>query len=90
MSSDNKYQRPIPLWDGWSFDGDLIYDPAGNKWGKNDLNSALMGKQLYNEISGTSIRIRSLKLELEKRIQAMAPPEITMHWAGQEMKVKFK
>lgn len=88
--SRKKKFQPVELWEGWYFDGIHLCDQAGNKWNREGLYAALMGEQLHREITGSIVKVHSMKQELQKRIDAMAPPEILLHWNDQEIKVNFR
>lgn len=80
----DKFKRYETPWDGWSWIyGMYLVDPDGNRYSPEMIQSSIFTQQLKQELTGTELKIYSLKLELEKRL-AMPSPEIVIRWNGEE------
>ncbi len=88
-----RYETP---WDGWGWIyGLYLVDPEGNRYSQEMVRSSFFTSQLKRDLTGSELTIRSLKLELEKRINATPLPEILIRWNGEEIAIpldhrKFK
>ena len=58
-------------WYGWYFDRHFIVDPAGNSFHINEVSTIFWTRQLTESLTGSTSNIRSLKTELEKKINAL-------------------
>lgn len=76
-------QKSETPWDNWYFWNGYLVDPDGNRYSADMVRSSVWTQQLKRELTGTELKIYSLKLELEKRL-AMPLPEIVIRWNGEE------
>ena len=58
-------------WEDWHFDRHWLVDPAGNAFHINDVKNLWIERQLSKSLRGDSLIIHSMKLELEKRLNAL-------------------
>jgi hypothetical protein len=79
-----QYKTP---WQGWNFADGYLVDPDGNKYSPDMIRSSIWTIQLKHELTGSELKIKSLKQELEKRL-ALPAPEIVIRWNGQETVIK--
>lgn len=76
------YETP---WDGWHWIyGMYLVDPEGNRYSQEMVRSSFFTSQLKRDLTGSDWKIRSLKLELEKKLNAIPIPEILIRWNGEE------
>lgn len=76
-------QRTETPWHGWYFWNGYLVDPDGNRYSQDTVKSSVWTQQLRHELTGTELKIYSLKQELEKRL-AVPLPEIVIRWNGEE------
>jgi hypothetical protein len=76
-------------WDGWQWlYGMYLVDPDGNRYSQEMIKSSIVAMQLQNELLGSSLKIYSLKQELERRL-SLVEPEVILRWNGQETVLKL-
>lgn len=80
----NRCETP---WENWYFWNGYLVDSDGNKYSQEMIRSSVWTQQLKRELTGTELKIFSLKQELERRL-AIQEPEIVIRWNGQETVVK--
>lgn len=76
-------QRTETPWAGWYFWNGYLVDPDGNKYSQDMIRSSIFTQQLKYAMTGSELKIYSLKQELEKRL-AVPLPEIVIRWNGEE------
>ncbi len=80
-------QRVETPWDNWYFWNGYLVDPDGNRYSADMVRSSIWTQQLKRELTGTELKIYSLKQELERRLAA-TEAEIIIRWNGQETSIK--
>lgn len=75
-------ERTETPWDGWYFVDGYLVDPDGNKYSSDMIRSSIWTQQLKRELTGTELKIFSLKQELGRL--AVPAPEIVIRWNGEE------
>ncbi len=77
-------------WEGWYFDRHWLVDPAGNSFKQNEMLSSKYNQQIKNHFTGDINTVRSLKLQLEKKIKELnSQITITVN-IGNEKPQEFK
>lgn len=66
----------VVFWDGWAVDGDFLLDSYGNHYHKDEIRAIFFTRQLVNELTGTTLAVRSMKAHLERKLQQVARPKI--------------
>lgn len=80
----NRVETP---WNGWGwYDHLYLVDPDGNRYSPEMIKASLWAAELAHQLSGSPLQVFSLKAELRRRL-ATPPPEIVIHWQGQETRV---
>lgn len=81
------YETP---WEGWRWIyGLYLVDPEGNRYSQEMVRSSFFTSQLKRDLTGSELKVRSLKLELEKRLNGIPLPEVIIRWNGEETVVRL-
>lgn len=73
-------------WESWYFFDNYLVDPDGNRYSADMIRSSVWTQQLKRELTGTELKVLSLKQELERRL-ATPEPEIVIR-NGKETIIK--
>ena len=65
-------------WENWYFDRHWLVDPDGNAFNQRDVKNLWIERQVTRSIRGDTADIYSLKLELERRLEAQKNPAFTI------------
>lgn len=63
-------EERFKFWGGWVVDGDFLLDPGGNHYHRDEIRAIFFTRQLTQELRGSTLKVRSLKQELERKIVA--------------------
>lgn len=86
MHHPNQFKMP-PAWDGWYWHDNLyLADCNGNRYSQDMVRSSLYTMELARELTGSPLKIQSLKQELQRRLE-IPPPEVIVRWQGQETRI---
>lgn len=77
----------VKFWSGWIVDGDFLIDPAGNHYHRDEIRSIFFTRQLVYELRGSDLKVRSLKQELERKLELMKPPVVVIQWPNREIRL---
>lgn len=76
VSGANIMEKRVELWDGWVFDGSLIYDNAGNHYTQKGIEQSFFSHSIINDFAGSTLSIMGLKKELRKRVALVSIPRV--------------
>ena len=81
--------RPVRLegkFEGWTVDtvDGVIYDEANNHYYLDEIRAIFFYRQLQKNIIGTSGDIISLKMILEKNLNEIQYPKVTIEWGSEK------
>lgn len=79
----------VKFWSGWIVDGDFLIDPAGNHYHRDEIRAIFFNRQLTRELRGSTLKVRSLKQELERKISETQAPVIILQWPDREVKLAY-
>ena len=74
----------VNLWEGWIFYQGVIYDPAGNRYTKSDIELSWQACMIVNGHMGVGQQITILKDELQRKIRMQQLPTICFVWEDQD------
>lgn len=80
-------EERVKFWDGWIVDGDFLLDPAGNHYHRDEIRAIFFDRQLIRELRGSSLKVYSLKQELERKLAVMQTPVIIIQWPDREIRL---
>lgn len=66
-------EERFKFWDGWIVDEDFLLDPSGNHYHRNEIRAIFFTRQLTQELRGSTLKVRSLKMELQDNLNTSAP-----------------
>lgn len=76
------------IFDGWVVDEEkgVIFDNGGNVYTEGEIRSIFFLRQWMYESGGYHGRIVNLKERLEKKLEDVKTPEVTINWGDIEEK----
>lgn len=80
--------RVPETWKGWTFESGLLYDDTGKPYKQSEIKEIYWNRQIIREINGDSLKVRSLKKELERRIELNKMPEVVIKWGTETVRIK--
>jgi hypothetical protein len=76
------------MFDRWTVDEEngVMWDDGGNEYKIGEIRSIFFLRQWMYESGGYHGRIKNLKEQLEKKIERVKEPEVTINWGDIEEK----
>lgn len=82
-------EERFKFWGGWVIEEDFLVDPTGNYYHRDEIRAIFFTNQLTRELRGSDLKVRSLKMELEKKLELLEPPVVIIQWPSHEIRLSY-